>query len=128
MNLYSLSKVGQRQKLDFPEGYSLSKVGQGQKLDIQKLVMNMRWHEQGPLESGAPGEPVLMIMGLGASSRLWYRLLPWIARRHRALPFDNRGTGGSSAVRARLTMAGMADDAVSVLDAAGVASAHVTGA
>jgi len=69
-----------------------------------------------------------MIMGLGASSRLWYRLLPWIARRHRALTFDNRGTGGSPAVRTRLTMAGMAHDAVSVLDAAGVDSAHVIGA
>ena len=37
------------------------------------------WREEGPLEPDAPGEPVLMIMGLGASSRLWYRLLPWIA-------------------------------------------------
>src|SRR5690349_17203444 len=69
-----------------------------------------------------------MIMGLAASSRLWYRLLPWIARRHRAILFDNRGTGRSAAVRGRLTMAGMAEDAVSVLDAAGADSAHVIGA
>jgi pimeloyl-ACP methyl ester carboxylesterase len=89
---------------------------------------DIHWFEQGPLEDDAPAEPVLMIMGLAASSRLWYRLRPWIARRHRAILFDNRGTGSSPAVRGRLTMAGMADDAVSVLDAAGVESAHVIGA
>jgi pimeloyl-ACP methyl ester carboxylesterase len=69
-----------------------------------------------------------MIMGLGASSRLWYRLLPWIRRRHRAILLDNRGTGGSSPVRSRLTMRDMADDARAVLDDAGVEAAHVVGA
>jgi 3-oxoadipate enol-lactonase len=86
------------------------------------------WREDGPHEPGASGEPVLMIMGLGASSRLWFRLLPWIARRHRAIVFDNRGTGGSSPVRARLSMRGLAHDARAVLDDAGVESAHVIGA
>jgi 3-oxoadipate enol-lactonase len=86
------------------------------------------WHEQGPADPGAPGEPVLMIMGLGASSRLWYRLVPWISRRHRVILFDNRGTGDSSPVRSRLTMATFTDDAVAVLDDAGVDSAHVIGA
>ena len=86
------------------------------------------WREQGPHEPGAPGEPVLMIMGLGASSRLWFRLLPWIARRHRAIVFDNRGTGDSSPVRSRLSMKGLAHDARAVLDDAGVGSAHVIGA
>ena len=69
-----------------------------------------------------------MIMGLGASSRLWFRLLPWIARHHRAIVFDNRGTGDSSPVRSRLSMKGMAHDARAVLDDAGVESAHVIGA
>ena len=69
-----------------------------------------------------------MIMGLGASSRLWFRLLPWIARRHRAIVFDNRGTGDSSPVRSRLSMSGLAHDARAVLDDAGVESAHVIGA
>jgi pimeloyl-ACP methyl ester carboxylesterase len=69
-----------------------------------------------------------MIMGLGASSRLWFRLLPWVARRHRVIVFDNRGTGRSAPVRARLTMRGLAEDAVTVLDAAGVERAHVVGA
>jgi pimeloyl-ACP methyl ester carboxylesterase len=86
------------------------------------------WHEEGPHERGAAGEPVLLIMGLGASSRLWYRLLPWLSRRHRAILFDNRGTGDSAPVRTRLTMRGLARDAITVLDEAGVESAHVVGA
>ena len=86
------------------------------------------WREQGPIEKDAPGEPVLLIMGLGASSRLWFRLLPWIARRHRAIVFDTRGTGDSSPVRGRLSMRDLAHDARAVLDDAGVESAHVLGA
>jgi 3-oxoadipate enol-lactonase len=86
------------------------------------------WREEGPLEEGAPGEPVLLIMGLGASSRLWYRLLPWLRPRYRVILLDNRGTGDSAPVRSRLSMQGLAEDALSVLDAAGVDSAHVIGA
>jgi pimeloyl-ACP methyl ester carboxylesterase len=67
-------------------------------------------------------------MGLGASSRLWYRLLPWLSRRHRVIVLDNRGTGDSLPVRSRLTMQGLAQDVVDVLDAAGEDSAHVLGA
>jgi 3-oxoadipate enol-lactonase len=83
---------------------------------------------EGPYEADAPGDAVLLIMGLGASSRLWYRLVPWVARRQRAILFDNCGTGGSPIRRSRLTMSGLADDARAVLDHLGVESAHVIGA
>jgi 3-oxoadipate enol-lactonase len=86
------------------------------------------WHEHGPTEAGAPGEPVLMIMGLAASSRMWFRLVPWIGRRHRAILIDNRGSGSSPPVRSRLTMSSLARDAIGALDEAGVESAHVIGA
>jgi 3-oxoadipate enol-lactonase len=86
------------------------------------------WREEGPLERDAAGEPVLLIMGLGASSQLWYRPLPWINRRYRAIVFDNRGTGDSAPVRSRLTTRGLAEDARAVLDEAEVDSAHVVGA
>jgi 3-oxoadipate enol-lactonase len=88
---------------------------------------SLAWRSIGPLEPDAAGEPVLMIMGLGGSSRLWYRLLPWISRRHRAIVFDNRGTGISDPVRSTLSMGDLADDALAVLDAAKEESAHVIG-
>src|SRR5438270_12106980 len=81
-----------------------------------------------PSEPVQNPETVLMIMGLSASGRMWFRLLPHIVRRHRAIVFDNRGTGGSSPAHRPLTIAQMADDALAVLDATGVDSAHVIGA
>jgi 3-oxoadipate enol-lactonase len=86
------------------------------------------WRDEGPHEPAASEDPVLLIMGLGASSRLWFRLLPWLTREHRVIVFDSRGTGSSAPVRGRLTMGGLADDAVTVLDAAGIERAHVVGA
>ena len=82
----------------------------------------LSWRSEGE------GEPVLMIMGLSGSSRAWYLLLPHVAAHHRAILFDNRGTGDSDPVAGPMTMRAMAADAVAVLDAAGVESAHVLGA
>jgi len=73
------------------------------------------------------GEPVLMIMGFMGSSRAWFRLLPHVARRHRAIVFDNRGTGDSDRPRGLFTMDDFVEDAIAVLDAAGEDSAHVLG-
>jgi pimeloyl-ACP methyl ester carboxylesterase len=84
----------------------------------------LHWRSAGP----ADGEPVLMIMGLAGSGRMWWRLEPHLADRWWLLLIDNRGTGDSDRVSGPLTMAGMAADAVAVLDAAGVESAHVVGA
>jgi 3-oxoadipate enol-lactonase len=98
------------------------------RMSTSRTSNGIAWRVSGPTEADAAGDPVLMIMGLGASSRLWYRLLPWISRQHRAILFDNRGTGDSAGVRSRVTMQSLAADAVAVLDAAELESAHVIGA
>jgi 3-oxoadipate enol-lactonase len=95
---------------------------------MARTAGGIAWRAEGPDERGTPGEPVLLIMGLGASSRLWYRLVPWLNRRYRVIILDNRGTGDSRPVRSRLTMRGLAQDAMDVLDAAGEESAHMVGA
>jgi pimeloyl-ACP methyl ester carboxylesterase len=82
----------------------------------------------GPSEDAKHPETLLLIMGLAGSGAMWFRLLPHITRRHRAIVFDNRGTGASSPAHRPLTMSGMAADAVAVLDAAGLETAHVMGA
>jgi 3-oxoadipate enol-lactonase len=78
-------------------------------------------------ESAGTGDPVLMIMGLGLSGGAWWRTVPVLSRSLRVITFDNRGVGRSSARFPSYTIEAMADDAVSVLDAAGVDRAHVYG-
>ena len=74
------------------------------------------------------GEPVLMIQGLGADSRGWFAQRAAIGLRYRGITFDNRGVGRSGKPVGSYDLEQMAADAVAVLDAAGVESAHVMGA
>jgi 3-oxoadipate enol-lactonase len=74
------------------------------------------------------GEPLLLIMGLGATSDSWHRVAPVLARNYRVIVFDNRGVGKSGVPPGPYAITTMAGDAAAVLDAAGVDSAHVFGA
>ncbi|MFN5178420.1 alpha/beta fold hydrolase [Limnohabitans sp.] len=74
------------------------------------------------------GEPVVLIMGLGCSSAMWFRMAPTLARTHRVILLDNRGCGQTQTRTALVhRVAVMAEDVVAVLDAAGEHSAHVVG-
>src|ERR1700674_5108585 len=79
------------------------------------------WDEQGS------GEPLLLIMGLSYPSYMWHRTRPLLAQNFRTIAFDNRGIGQSDVPPGVYSIALMASDAAAVLDAAGVASAHVFG-
>ena len=78
-------------------------------------------------ESTGTGEPLLLIGGLGLSGGAWWRTVPVLSRRFRVLTYDHRGVGRSESRTHTYTTAAMAEDAVSVLDEAGVESAHVYG-
>ena len=78
-------------------------------------------------ESRGDGPPILLIMGLGLSGGAWWRTVPVLAKQFRVITFDNRGVGRSASPRYAYTTEAMADDAASVLDAAGVETAHVYG-
>jgi pimeloyl-ACP methyl ester carboxylesterase len=71
---------------------------------------------------------LLLIMGLGATLEWWNRLMPILAPRYRTIRYDNRGVGRSDVPPGPYSIPAMADDAVAVMDAAGIASAHVFGA
>jgi pimeloyl-ACP methyl ester carboxylesterase len=73
------------------------------------------------------GDALLLIMGLGYSSDMWWRLLPHLTDRYRTIRFDNRGVGRTGVPPGPYPVTTMAADALAVLDAAGEQSAHVFG-
>lgn len=79
------------------------------------------------LEREGRGEPLLLIAGLGYASWCWLELREALRERCELLAFDNRGTGRSDQPAGPYSIAMMADDAAALLDAAGVARAHVLG-
>jgi 3-oxoadipate enol-lactonase len=86
----------------------------------------IRLHYEVTGRASAPA--VLMIQGLGADKHGWdMQRLP-LSTRYRVVALDNRGAGRSDKPFGHYTLEQMADDAIAVLDAAGVASAHVVGA
>ena len=80
------------------------------------------WDEAGK------GTPLLLVMGLGWASNMWHRTRPVLSARYRTIAFDNRGAGRSDVPPGPYSIAAMASDAATVLDAAGADSAHVVGA
>ena len=103
-------------------------------------------------DHGSPdGEPLLLVMGLGMQLVAWHEdfVAGLVARGFRVIRFDNRDIGLSQrfdhlgvpnlmldslrfavgmGVKSGYGVADMADDAVGVLDALGIRSAHVCGA
>ena len=103
-------------------------------------------------DHGSPsGEPLVLIMGLGMQLVAWHPdfVAMLVARGFRVIRFDNRDSGLSQRfdalgvpnlaldslrfavgmkVNAPYSMADMADDTAGLLDAMGIASAHICGA
>jgi pimeloyl-ACP methyl ester carboxylesterase len=79
--------------------------------------------EQGPRE----GEAVLWLQGLNAPAAAWAVQLAHFGQSHRSIAPDARGVGRSDSPEGPYSTAQMAEDAVAVLDAAGVDKVHVVG-
>jgi 3-oxoadipate enol-lactonase len=88
---------------------------------VENQGARIYWDERGQ------GAPVLLIMGLGYTSDVWYRIRPVLAAHYRTIALDNRGVGRSDLPPGPYPIALMASDAAAVLDAAGMESAHLFG-
>jgi len=73
------------------------------------------------------GEPLLLIMGLGANATAWEMQITELRRHFQIIAYDNRGAGRSDKPNEPYSMVQMAEDAAGLLDALGIASAHVFG-
>jgi 3-oxoadipate enol-lactonase len=78
-------------------------------------------------ERHGSGAPLLLIHGLGYARWGWEPVLPGLTERFDVILFDNRGIGDSDSPPGPYTAREMAEDAVQVLDEAGVERAHVVG-
>lgn len=73
------------------------------------------------------GEPLLMIHGLGSSSRDWEMQLPEFSRHFQVITIDLRGHGNSSKSKGPYSMALFAADTGRVLRELTIPSAHILG-
>jgi len=78
-------------------------------------------------DSLGSGDPILLIMGLGWTSDMWFRTRPVLSARYRTIALDNRGVGRSDVPPGPYSIALMASDALAVLDEAHVPRAHIFG-
>jgi 3-oxoadipate enol-lactonase/4-carboxymuconolactone decarboxylase len=81
------------------------------------------WRQDGRAE--AP--PLLLLNSIGADTALWDAALPYLARSFRVIRMDTRGHGASEAPPGDYDLRTLADDALAVLDAAGIAKAAICG-
>jgi len=86
----------------------------------------VRLHYESVGRKSAP--PVLMIQGLGADKHLWDLQRLALSTRYRVIAHDNRGAGRSDKPFGAYSLEQMAHDAISVMDHAGVETAHIVGA
>ncbi|MEK6324598.1 MAG: alpha/beta hydrolase [Acidobacteriota bacterium] len=73
------------------------------------------------------GEPLLLIRGLGSTCDGFKAQVEGLSPHFRVISFDNRCVGRSDQPQEPFTIADMADDTAALLDALGIASAHVFG-
>jgi aminoacrylate hydrolase len=70
-------------------------------------------------ESVGSGTPLMMVAGLGGVATYWTPQVNTFSQDHQVLLHDQRGTGRSSQIPVK-SVEQMADDAVAVMDAAGI--------
>lgn len=83
--------------------------------------INIHYEERGQ------GEPLLLLMGLGADGSLWEDHAKAYERHFRCILMDNRGAGATDKPEGPYTTAMMADDAAGLLRALGLKQARVAG-
>lgn len=88
--------------------------------------MSLAYRMSGRDEAGA--ETVVLSAGLGGAAAFWAPQMAALEARYRVLAYDHRGTGANAGpLPEPYTIAHMAADVAGLLEAAGIARAHVVG-
>ena len=78
-------------------------------------------------EVAGEGRPLLFIHGLGSSSRDWEMQTPFFSARYKVVAFDVRGHGKSDKPPGPYLIEQFAADTAGLIEALGIAPAHVVG-
>lgn len=73
------------------------------------------------------GEPLVLIMGLGGGSSMWWQQVAFFSQEYRVITYDSRGVGHSDKPDIPYSMDMLVDDAAGLLEKIGINSAHVYG-
>lgn len=88
---------------------------------VQANGVNIFYQERGH------GDPLLLIMGLGADGTLWEEHVLAFEKHFRCILMDNRGAGKSDKPEGPYTTATMAADCAGLLGALNIERAHIAG-
>ncbi|HXU88386.1 MAG TPA: alpha/beta fold hydrolase [Methylomirabilota bacterium] len=78
-------------------------------------------------EETGDGPPLMLVPGLGGQGSFWISQVPVFSRDFRTVVHDHRGTGRSTHSRLTYSIEQMADDALRLMDALKIDSAHFVG-
>ena len=78
-------------------------------------------------ETHGKGSPILLIAGLASDSQSWGGVVQDLARDFLVITPDNRGVGRSTQNGVDISISGMGDDCIALLDYLGIASAEILG-
>ncbi len=73
------------------------------------------------------GEPLLLIMGMGADLTMWGDSVYRFAKKYQVITFDNRGAGRTDKPDIPYSIEMMADDTVGLMDRLNIERAHFLG-
>ncbi|OGO01735.1 MAG: hypothetical protein A2Y72_02905 [Chloroflexi bacterium RBG_13_53_26] len=73
------------------------------------------------------GEPLVLIMGLGGGSSMWWQQVAFFAPEYQVITYDSRGVGDSDKPDMPYSMHMLAEDAAGLLEKLGICSTHVYG-
>lgn len=73
------------------------------------------------------GEPLLLLMGLGADGSVWEEHVKAYEKQYRCILVDNRGAGQSSKPSGPYTTKMMAEDTAGLMQELGIVKAHISG-